>query len=175
MHQCACSCQQRNVDDDVSCWIRWLLWVGGGVGREERVNDRMKWMKEVKTHTLWKYGENLNSHFDQHQVRRLKMAQYSDAPSFISYFPLQNKSTVVLYPLPVVPTCWSCGWIVYALKWVKQTIITHIQHVFRQANFACHCTPLFTKQKVFCSTSLISVYPTYYSTTLLSALLCNVY
>ena len=31
------------------------------------------------------------------------------------------------------------------------TMITRIQHVFRQANFACHCTPLFTKQKAFCS------------------------
>ena len=31
------------------------------------------------------------------------------------------------------------------------------QHIFRQAHFACHCTPLFTRQKAFCSTSLIGV------------------
>ena len=34
---------------------------------------------------------------------------------------------------------------------------TH-QTCFRQANFACHCTPLITKQKTFCSTILIGVW-----------------
>ena len=63
-------------------------------------------------------------------------------------------------------------------------MITRIQRVFTQANFACHCTPLFTKQRAYCSTivPLVSwdlcedmfplalaprAVPTYYSTTLL--------
>ena len=53
---------------------------------------------------------------------------------------------------------------------IAPAMFTHIQHVFRQANFACHCcTPFFSKQKAFCSISLIGLsapgYPAYYSTT----------
>ena len=48
-------------------------------------------------------------------------------------------------------------WLHESFQTVLQTIITHIQHIFRQANITCHCTCLFTKQKAFCFSSLIGV------------------
>ena len=62
----------------------------------------------------------------------------------------------------------------------------HTHPTYLDTSKLCHCTPLFTKQKAFCSTSLIGIlepvwgqvprhppraYPTYYSTN--CALFCN--
>ena len=40
---------------------------------------------------------------------------------------------------------------------VPRTVITHIQNIFRWANFACYYTLLFTKQTAFSSTCFIGV------------------
>ena len=51
-------------------------------------------------------------------------------------------------------------WLQDNFQTVPPTITTPIQNYFRQANYACHCTPLFTKQRSLCSASLICVLET---------------
>ena len=88
--------------------------------------------------------------------------KYSHAVPFtIRSCKLQQRMDFVCPQMSVakVENCWLQE--SYQYHTVPLNIITHIQHLFRQANFVCHCTPLFTKQKAFCSISLIGVLGTF--------------
>ena len=92
----------------------------------------------------------------QNMVRTTLHLKYSWALPFSSCSYMLKLWVDSVCPQMTVAKVENC-WLYDSYPPVPPPMISHMQHAFRQANFACHSTPLFTKWKAFHSACLIGV------------------